>query len=56
MSRNNRTIQLCAHCGKPVRQDSNFLRAHLWGQAVLYHWTCFTKLMKEAEAEERKSA
>jgi hypothetical protein len=38
----------CGRCGKPVRQDGNFLRAHLWG-AVLFHWSCFVGQMRDSD-------
>ena len=48
----------CAHCGQPVKQGSNFLRAHLWSRVVLLHWWCFRALMRESEAtcKERKAS
>jgi hypothetical protein len=39
----------CAYCGLPVKQGSNFLRAHLWGAVVLVHWRCFRALMRASE-------
>ncbi len=48
----------CGRCGKPVRQDSDCLRAHLCGGVVLFHWGCFVRQMRESEAtrEERKAS
>jgi hypothetical protein len=38
-----------------VRTDENYLKAHLWASTAVFHWACFTRLMKEhgeAAAEE----
>ncbi len=37
----------CGRCGQKVRTDENYLKAHLWASTAVFHWTCFTKLMKE---------
>lgn len=39
----------CGRCGKPVRQDGNFLRTHLWSAVVLFHWSCFVRQMRESD-------
>jgi hypothetical protein len=39
----------CGRCGKPVRQHSDFLRAHLWGAVLLFHWSCFLREMRESD-------
>ena len=39
--------RICARCHLPVMQDSDFLRAHLRGVAVLFHWACFIRQMRE---------
>jgi hypothetical protein len=48
----------CGRCGKPVRQDSDFLRAHFWGRTAYWHWRCFIQQMRESQAarEERKAS
>jgi hypothetical protein len=38
----------CGRCGKPVRQAGDYLRAQLQGACVLFHWRCFTALMRES--------
>jgi hypothetical protein len=38
----------CERCGQPVRRDSDFMRAHLWGAVVLFHWACFIRQMRES--------
>ena len=45
----------CVRCGRKVRLEENWLRAHLWASTAVFHWTCFFALMKsqgEAVAEE----
>jgi hypothetical protein len=37
----------CGLCGKSVRQHTDFLHAHLRGAAVLFHWCCFLRQMRE---------
>jgi hypothetical protein len=37
----------CAHCGRNVRTDENYLKAHLWASTSVFHWHCFIALMKE---------
>jgi hypothetical protein len=37
----------CSHCGEPVRNGSDYLRAHLQGACALFHWQCFIALMRE---------
>jgi predicted Fe-S protein YdhL (DUF1289 family) len=37
----------CVGCGRKVRTDANWLKAHLWGNAAVFDWSCFTTLMKE---------
>jgi hypothetical protein len=39
----------CGLCGKPVRQQSDFLRAQLLGAAVLFHWSCFIREMRAGD-------
>jgi hypothetical protein len=40
--------RICARCHRPVKQDSDFLRAHLRGSALLFHWACFIRQMRES--------
>jgi hypothetical protein len=37
----------CGRCGRTVRTDGNYLKAHLWASAAVFHWSCLTTLMKE---------
>jgi hypothetical protein len=37
----------CARCGRKVRSDENYLKAHLWASTAVFHWSCFVVLMKE---------
>jgi hypothetical protein len=39
----------CEYCGKPVRQDSDHMRAQLRGNGALLHWPCFIALMRKNE-------
>jgi hypothetical protein len=32
---------------RKVRTDENYLKAHLWASTAVFHWSCFTALMKE---------
>lgn len=44
----------CARCGRKVKNEENWLRAHLWASTAVFHWACFIALMKahgEAGAE-----
>ena len=45
----------CKHCGKPVRQDSDYLRAQLRGAFVLFHWSCFIALMRDSDERNASS-
>ena len=44
----------CERCGKPVRQDSDYLRAQLRGAFVLFHWSCFIALMRDSNQAQRQ--
>lgn len=37
----------CAHCGRKVQAEQNWLKAHIWASTAVFHWSCFTALMKE---------
>ena len=39
----------CARCGRKVRSEENWLRAHLWASTAVFHWSCFIALMKQGE-------
>jgi len=44
----------CARCGRKVKNEENWLRAHLWASTAVFHWACFIALLKaqgEAGAE-----
>jgi hypothetical protein len=40
--------RICARCHLPVKQHSDFLHARLRGAAVLFHWACFIRQMRES--------
>jgi hypothetical protein len=37
----------CARCGRKVRNEENYLKAHLWAASAVFHWPCLIALMKE---------
>lgn len=37
----------CTRCGRKVKSEENWLRAHLWASTAVFHWVCFIALMKE---------
>ena len=45
----------CERCGKPVRQDSDYLCAQLRGACVLFHWSCFIALMRDSDQRNASS-
>jgi len=45
----------CERCGKPVRQDSDYLRAQLRGACVFFHWSCFIALMRDSDQRNASS-
>ena len=46
----------CVCCGRKVRTDGNWLKAHLWGSTAVFDWTCFLGLMKEHGEEAAEEA
>ncbi len=36
----------CVRCGRKVKLEENWLRAHLWASTAVFHWNCFIALMK----------
>ena len=36
----------CVRCGRKVKLEENWLRAHLWASTAIFHWNCFIALMK----------
>jgi hypothetical protein len=36
----------CARCGRKVRNEENYLKAHLWAASAVFHWPCLIALMK----------
>jgi hypothetical protein len=45
----------CVRCGRKVKPEENWLKAHLWASTAIFHWNCFIALMKshgEAGAEQ----
>jgi hypothetical protein len=39
----------CVHCGRPARLK-DAITACKWGQAMVIHWWCWSKLLKAHEA------
>jgi hypothetical protein len=37
----------CARCGRKVRNEENYLKAHLWAASAVFHWPRLIALMKE---------
>ncbi len=37
----------CARCGRQVKKEENWLKAHLWASTAVFHWACFIALLKE---------
>ena len=37
----------CSTCGRKVRGEENYLKAHLWADTAVFHWQCLVALMKE---------
>jgi hypothetical protein len=45
----------CVRCGRKVKPEENWLKAHLGASTAIFHWNCFIALMKshgEAGAEQ----
>jgi len=38
---------LCAWCHKPVKPNSDRVRACRWTNSTVWHWRCFLQLMAE---------
>lgn len=36
----------CARCGRKVKSEDNWLKAHLWTSTAIFHWSCLIALMK----------
>ena len=36
----------CARCGRKVKSEENWLRAHLWASTAVFHWNCVIALLK----------
>lgn len=36
----------CARCGRKVKSEENWLRAHLWASTAVFHYRCFIALLK----------
>ena len=50
------TGNCCARCGRKVRSEENWLRAHLWASYAIFHWACFLALLKAEGAPEAEQA
>jgi hypothetical protein len=37
----------CSSCGRKVRSEENYLKAHMWAGTTVFHWPCLVALMKE---------
>jgi hypothetical protein len=46
----------CASCGRKVRSEENWLRAHLGASTAVFHWNCFIALMKAQGAPGAEAA
>ncbi len=46
----------CARCGRKVKSEENWLRAHLWASTAVFHWTCFIALLKAGGAGSAEEA
>jgi hypothetical protein len=55
MSKPHSTRKCCARCGRPVQEDEDFLRAHLWGAVVYLHWQCFLVEIQDAKSSTKRS-
>lgn len=40
----------CERCGRPIKQDGNFLRAHFVGRTAYWDWRCYQALMLESQS------
>ena len=40
----------CARCGRKVKSEENWLRAHLWASTAVFHYRCFIALLKAGGA------
>jgi hypothetical protein len=41
----------CARCGRKVKAADNYMKAHLWANTAVFHWTCFGALLREHESD-----
>jgi hypothetical protein len=46
----------CARCGRKVKSEENWLRAHLWASNAVFHWNCFISLLKAEGAASAEGA
>ena len=46
----------CARCGRKVKSEENWLRAHLWASSAVFHWKCFIALLKAGGAASAEEA
>jgi hypothetical protein len=44
-------LENCARCGRKVKAEENWLKAHLWASTAVFHWSCFTALMELGKRE-----
>jgi hypothetical protein len=64
-SRISHPARNCARCGKLVLASTDHIRAYKWANSLIWHWSCFSRLMAEQDqvtarelwtAEQRTSA
>ncbi len=46
----------CARCGRQVKNEEHWLRAHLWASTAVFHCGCFVALLKENGATAAEQA
>jgi len=42
-------ITPCASCGRRVRHDDDFIRAHFVGKVALWRWRCWIAELRQQE-------
>lgn len=46
----------CARCGRKVKSEENWLRAHLWASTAVFDYRCFIALLKAEGAPGAEAA
>jgi hypothetical protein len=39
----------CGRCGKPVKPESDYVRAYKWSQSAVFHWQCWLTVLSERD-------